>query len=597
MPPSPADVTLRWAAALSWGAVGLPIALRFAAGGGPDRNALVQAACWLLFGVSFWRCEPAARRGRARGRVLLGLQSLAAIVILNSDGGVVAVVLLVMVATQMPMLLSDRQAVLWILVQTAAVCVPAIAARPTAGLVAAGAALGFQFFALGVMHLARREALSRQELARVNAELHTAQSLLEDSTRLAERVRISRELHDTLGHHLTALSINLELAATWPRAGPSSPCSRRRRWRALLLAEVRNVVGDLREEAALDLAGALRALAAGIPHPQVALSLPADLDEALRDTGQTQAIFRCVQETVTNAVRHAVRATCGSSVARSTTACGWSRATTGGARRSSCRATACAACASGSQDRAAASSSTSQPGGGFTLIATLRLGGRRPQPPRRMIRVALVEDQTLVRQGIRSLLELCCRHRRSWSRPATARKPWRGCRRPPSTWCCSTCACRASPASRCCGSWRGRAAAADDPAHHLRRRRRVVLDGMRAGARGFLLKDVSLEQLTRRSARVAAGGTLIQPAVTERVLRGLRRVPRDIRQPRPAGPADPPRDGDPAADGGWLQQPRDRRALGTAEGTVKNHASSILSKLGVRDRTRAVLRALEIGWL
>jgi DNA-binding NarL/FixJ family response regulator len=38
-------------------------------------------------------------------------------------------------------------------------------------------------------------------------------------------------------------------------------------------------------------------------------------------------------------------------------------------------------------------------------------------------------------------------------------------------------------------------------------------------------------------------------------------------------------------------------ALGTAEGTVKNQASSVLSKLGVRDRTRAVLKAIELGWL
>ena len=302
--PSPADRTLRWAAALTWGAVGLPIALRFAAAGGPDRNAVVLAVCWLVFGVSFWRCEPAAHRGRGPGLALLGLQSVAAIVILNLDGGLVAVALLVMVATQMPMLLSDRQAVLFILAQTAAVCVPAIQARPTSALVAAGASLGFQFFALGAMHLARREALSRQELARVNAELHTAQSRLEDSTRLAERVRISRELHDTLGHHLTALSINLELARYLAEGRAVEPVQRAQALARLLLAEVRNVVGDLREEPALDLAGALRALAAGIQHPQVVLSLPEDLDEALRDSGQTQAIFRCVQEAVTNAVRH-----------------------------------------------------------------------------------------------------------------------------------------------------------------------------------------------------------------------------------------------------------------------------------------------------
>jgi DNA-binding NarL/FixJ family response regulator len=48
---------------------------------------------------------------------------------------------------------------------------------------------------------------------------------------------------------------------------------------------------------------------------------------------------------------------------------------------------------------------------------------------------------------------------------------------------------------------------------------------------------------------------------------------------------------------GGLQRREIADALGTSEGTVKNHVSSILSKLGVRDRTRAVLKALELGWI
>jgi DNA-binding NarL/FixJ family response regulator len=123
----------------------------------------------------------------------------------------------------------------------------------------------------------------------------------------------------------------------------------------------------------------------------------------------------------------------------------------------------------------------------------------------------------------------------------------------------------------------------------------VALEGIRLGARGYLLKDVSLEQLTFAIRVVAGGGTLLSPAVTERVLRGLGRLaPRFEAAPLP----------EPLtrreievlrlmANGSSNREIA--RALGAAEGTVKNHASSIFAKLGVRDRTRAVLRALELG--
>lgn len=125
----------------------------------------------------------------------------------------------------------------------------------------------------------------------------------------------------------------------------------------------------------------------------------------------------------------------------------------------------------------------------------------------------------------------------------------------------------------------------------------LFLEAIRAGARGFLLKDVSLERLAEAIRAVAAGGTLIQPAVTERVLRAAL----DAGCEFPS--LDPP---DPLTErevevlrlmtGGYNNR-EIADGLGVAEGTVKNHISSILSKLGVRDRTRAVLKGLEMGLL
>lgn len=125
----------------------------------------------------------------------------------------------------------------------------------------------------------------------------------------------------------------------------------------------------------------------------------------------------------------------------------------------------------------------------------------------------------------------------------------------------------------------------------------ALLEGIKAGARGYLLKDVSLEQLTSAIRAVAEGGTIIRPAVTERVMRGLEHVRRDFDALSPPDPLTKREVEILRLMAGGYSNREIADALGTAEGTVKNHASSILSKLGVRDRTRAVLKALELGYI
>jgi len=125
----------------------------------------------------------------------------------------------------------------------------------------------------------------------------------------------------------------------------------------------------------------------------------------------------------------------------------------------------------------------------------------------------------------------------------------------------------------------------------------ALLEAVRAGARGYLLKDVSLEQLTAAIRDVAAGGTVIRPMVTERVMRGLEHVRREFDSLSPPDPLTRREVEILRLMAGGYSNREIASALGTAEGTVKNHASSILSKLGVRDRTRAVLKALELGYI
>lgn len=126
----------------------------------------------------------------------------------------------------------------------------------------------------------------------------------------------------------------------------------------------------------------------------------------------------------------------------------------------------------------------------------------------------------------------------------------------------------------------------------------ALLEGMRAGARGFLLKNISPERLAEAIHMVAAGKTLFRPAVTERILRGVRETEPYSFPSSTMPSALTARETEVLAlmAGGFNNQ-EIADAIGSREGTVRNQVSSILSKLGVRDRVRAVLRGLELGYI
>jgi DNA-binding NarL/FixJ family response regulator len=123
----------------------------------------------------------------------------------------------------------------------------------------------------------------------------------------------------------------------------------------------------------------------------------------------------------------------------------------------------------------------------------------------------------------------------------------------------------------------------------------VALAGIRAGARGFLLKDMSPEELVDAVRLVAGGGTLLRPGVTQRAQRALEQRPASFPSAELPGRLTPREIDVLRLMAGGYSNREIADALDMAEGTVKNHGSSILTKLGVRDRTRAVLRALELG--
>jgi signal transduction histidine kinase len=148
-----------------------------------------------------------------------------------------------------------------------------------------------------------RERQARLALAAANAELHATHALLAQTVRSNERQRIARDVHDVLGHHLTALKLHLDLALRQAGASAPAPLGTASEVAASLLAEVRQLVGEERAADPIDLRSALEMLCARIPAPRIALAM--DPAIAIDSPATVHALFCCIQEAVSNAMRHA----------------------------------------------------------------------------------------------------------------------------------------------------------------------------------------------------------------------------------------------------------------------------------------------------
>lgn len=302
---------LRYAGFVTWGLTGLPLLVELAQYPALLREApyWLWLACFVVFGVAFgltgWRAlEPRSRR---RQIVSLVTQTGAALAMIRLVCSGQEGALLVVVSAQLGWVLPFGRALAWLFAQAAIMCAILALTMPTqVTLRLMCVFLGFQVLALFSCFLTAREAAARAELTRANRELHATRDLLANTSRLAERERISRELHDTLGHHLTALSLNLEAASHMTSSTALTQIHRAQDVTKSLLGDVRRVVSALRGEDPLLLVDTLRAFVEGVPQPRIHLDMPADL--AIADPVVAHTILRCVQEIVTNAVRHSAAA-------------------------------------------------------------------------------------------------------------------------------------------------------------------------------------------------------------------------------------------------------------------------------------------------
>jgi signal transduction histidine kinase len=289
---------LRLAGILTWLVVGVPHLL--------GRIHVPWVFAWLAFGVTYWFTSNEATHQWPRPLKIatIAAQSFFAILALWLIPNSFMPVLAVIVAGAVAGSLTLPFALAWVAAQTVAIAVVFAGAGLPAGeyLPVAGSYFAFQILALFAVHLARSESHARQELALANAELRSAADLLDASSRANERLRIARDLHDLLGHHLTALSVNLEVASHLTDGKAREHVSHAQSLAKLLLSDVRAVVSDLRDEQPIDVASMLSRILEPVPSPKIELTVQPDL--RIADPLVAQTLLRAAQEIVTNAMRH-----------------------------------------------------------------------------------------------------------------------------------------------------------------------------------------------------------------------------------------------------------------------------------------------------
>jgi signal transduction histidine kinase len=266
----------------------------------------LRSALWLVSFTVFGSAVFVAMALRLRPTlqpILLCIQVAAVAVMAFLVSWAMMSAFLIIVAWQIAMRTGPVQALSWVAFQTLIV-VGALALAPKPDLCwVIGKSFALQLFFVFTAYALRRQADTARALAETNEELRSAQAIIATTVRDAERLRISRELHDAWGHELTALGLQLEIASHVTEPDKANDHVLQAKGLARnLLAKVRDVVSTLREAERGDLKEALELLARSVPTPAVHVHVDASVQVS---PDQAHALVRCAQEALTNAVRHA----------------------------------------------------------------------------------------------------------------------------------------------------------------------------------------------------------------------------------------------------------------------------------------------------
>jgi signal transduction histidine kinase len=211
--------------------------------------------------------------------------------------------LLVAVAAELAWQTAQTFGLLWIIGQSVALGVAITyhwSLQPA--LVVSVPYLGLQLLMFAAVRLFVEERKARLSVAAANERLVKLQDELVDKSRIEERLRISQDLHDSLGHHLVALGLHLELAAHESQGSARAAVRTAQAMARASLREVKSIVGRRDEETAVNLPAELRRLADDLMQPKLHINCAPEL--TVRDVRLSRVLLRTVQEIVTNAIRH-----------------------------------------------------------------------------------------------------------------------------------------------------------------------------------------------------------------------------------------------------------------------------------------------------
>ncbi|MDB6163311.1 MAG: two-component sensor histidine kinase [Xanthomonadaceae bacterium] len=309
---------LRYAGLFTWAVIGMPLLLLSLMPSGQSGlaedgvvTAHIDWQAWVAyaaFGISYgWLTRGlGTRRVGAFDYLLLMVLTGSAIAISYYSASGLGSILLMVAACVLPWLLALPVGIAWLVLSEFLVVPVYMRWLDMSWLEASMQSLlyaGFSGFVFVTSLVARQQAQAREEQRQLNAELRATRALLAESARINERTRISRELHDLLGHHLTALSLNLEVAGHLIEGKAQEHVNQAHTLAKLLLSDVREAVSHLRDADAIDMAATLLPLADHVAGLDIAMEMPKPF--RLDDPERAHVLLRCTQEIITNAVRHA----------------------------------------------------------------------------------------------------------------------------------------------------------------------------------------------------------------------------------------------------------------------------------------------------
>lgn len=275
----------------------------------PDKNLLAVHALFIGYGVAFWLLTREQGACSLRGRFglpLLVLQqgcAFALIWLLPVRYFDFLSILTVIWVAMLPFVVPTAAAMLLSVLVVAAWFSLIAWQSGTSVWISALLYGSFHIFAVLVQSASRDAEKARDELEQKHQQLQATQQLLQAASRQSERTRIARNLHDLVGHHLTALTIQLQVAGHLTDGEAKLQVDKCHQLAKLLLADVREAVSTMRQYADVSLLDAITSLIQLLPQQlEVKLQIPDNI--MLNDLQQAQHLLCIVQEALSNSLKH-----------------------------------------------------------------------------------------------------------------------------------------------------------------------------------------------------------------------------------------------------------------------------------------------------